>query len=1002
MEEIVSLYERLRDPACQEADAITTSLMEFYKNPESLGILFQIITTSQNEQIRIAATIGIGSFVRSCWREIEDKSGAYSLILQLSVFAPSSEVRRLNTHYINSCLSVELLPVITSFIETISAEMTPLHAEVICMLAALSINYGLEIPSEEAAIAACMQDASPLEAKYSAIRLLFNRYNLSEEEEASDESQTFFVSSLDVLKAAATSGNINIVKSMVLECYNYSISDEANFINYEELLKAVIEIMQNTEIPKQIRSWTHILCNEIIDSQKNAILGSEFNEESIGFNLYSIYTKYVVENGITNEIYTENNDDLSVIASTLANKEDFLQYVWEIASNIEDENTLFIVLETIINTFGNGARFYTDKLEQLFELYASSLGNENVAIVSLTIESIIIMSTHLGKVIGESSTSLIGLLVQYVSAADDQELIPDVFRAINSLVTNFDDTDSVFDDIAGSIIQLLESSFYNQNVLECLATIVSKSNEKSAEHYEQLIQSCYSLISSADEEVNIIKPLLIKCVSLIGSKNPELFQESAQEFVETIIPTIENDDFAYESIKAYGRIVEAFPDAFSEFSDSILPQFIAICKSDLSPPENSDAEFMGEDDLALDDLYDAMLKRVSAALRIVCVILKSYPDKIPALEEEVFASFENIATCSLLPNTMINLAESIVLFAEGLSKLGNPEEHAAEAQKLIEIIAPTFETILDQYATGKIFEAICEVVCYFTVAPLFANSDTAELVLESTYKTLELQDEYIEYFHENASRVVRELLDQMHNDAFQYISKFLPLYESCLQNDDVEFHNLALQFYGDFIANCNEHVEGELVGTVIDLAITAIKERNSPLGFTALKQIAKVFPDALSEHLEVIIQLIIEKLDPSVSKTDENMSLQDNAVSLLGKIAINIHGDSFNLQQFMPLVAPAMPAQMDVEENPDIMEFFLWIVEKSGGQFTAEICGVLARVFSDTRDDLLSWYFTEELLEQLHGLFVQYIQAVGDVDAFIASIVGGNEAKAQNIRAALA
>ena len=120
MEEIISLYTRLSDPQCQDANEITASLMEFYKNPESLGVLFQIITTCENENIRRHATIGIGGFIRACWRDIEDKSELYSLLLQLSVFEKSPEVRRLNTQYINGCLSVELVPVVAGFIEQIS------------------------------------------------------------------------------------------------------------------------------------------------------------------------------------------------------------------------------------------------------------------------------------------------------------------------------------------------------------------------------------------------------------------------------------------------------------------------------------------------------------------------------------------------------------------------------------------------------------------------------------------------------------------------------------------------------------------------------------------------------------------------------------------------------------------------------------------------------------------------------------------------------------------
>ena len=96
-----------------------------------------------------------------------------------------------------------------------------------------------------------------------------------------------------------------------------------------------------------------------------------------------------------------------------------------------------------------------------------------------------------------------------------------------------------------------------------------------------------------------------------------------------------------------------------------------------------------------------------------------------------------------------------------------------------------------------------------------------------------------------------------------------------------------------------------------------------------------------------------------------------------------------------------MPAQMEVEENPSILEFFFYIVEKVGQNFPQEICGVLCRIFSDSEDDLLGWFFTPENIDQLKSLLHQYIQKVGNPGDFIAKITNGDEnkaAKRNNIR----
>ena len=187
----------------------------------------------------------------------------------------------------------------------------------------------------------------------------------------------------------------------------------------------------------------------------------------------------------------------------------------------------------------------------------------------------------------------------------------------------------------------------------------------------------------------------------------------------------------------------------------------------------------------------------------------------------------------------------------------------------------------------------------------------------------------------------------------------------------------------------------------IEYSLPSVIHHNSTIALGALKQIATSKAAALEPHAQQIVDYIIHRLQISESKTEEVQSLQDNCVSLLGKLIINLIGDGFPLQEYIGVITAAMPAQMDVEENPSILEFFFYIVEKVGENFPQEICGVLCRVFSDSEADLLEWFFTEENIVQLKALLQQYIQAVGNPTQFLSKIANGDQTKIANIQNAL-
>ena len=996
-EEIISLYTRLRDPTCQDAGDITNALMDFYHNPESFDVLFEIINTSHEETICKYAVVGLEKVINF---NSDSIPAFYEKLLQLSVYERFSEIRRLNMKYVQKCLNLNLIQVVDGFINEIAQNMTPLHAATICNLLTICMNYEYQNAAQQAAVDVCFQSTDP-EIKFAAINLVFHQCNLSDDEEPSELAINCFNEAISLLNVCAKNPQyLLVVKSLVSDCLCFSIQNESNFLNYETILQTATDIFGNSSLQREVRIEARKLIDEVATAQESAILGEEFGEGTLGYNLFLLYVQFVTETLNAEDIFTKANNDMETITAVLSKDNNFCEALLTFISQCEDESQLYSFLCSLVVALENNENYFQDKIESIEELLSTVIQNENVCIITVSLVCVRTLANFYGKDIGQQTGSLIPLILQQYTE-NENGITSEYFKALKSLLTNYTDTDEIFDDIANVIIQTLEAGIYNISCLKSLAVLIKNSNEKSGEHIEELYALLNTIIDNTEnEDLSILKPTAIDCLSYLAEKNPEAFSGLVDEFSDKLIQLFQDDYLQTECIKALGRMIETYTEHFNEKVDQWIPTLLEVGKQDLTP-NKGEGEFMDDEDLAEDDAYNALLKKVSSSLRVLCIILRHYPPKIPQLTDEVFDCFRNIANVSITQKCMLDFADSAIYFIQGLAQLGEKSEHMATAQKLLEIVTSTLPCLVDNQAIGKALEAVTEIICEFTVQILLENESMRSSVLETVEKALEYDEQYIETLHMNASLFLRELMDQMHDDAWDLISPFIQYYQELEESDNAEFNNLIIQFYGDLCGNCPAHVPDEFVTKTIEYSLPSVINQNSTIALAALKQIATSKAAALEPHAQQIVDYIIHRLQIVDNKTEEIQSLQDNCVSLLGKLIINLIGDGFPLQEYIGLITAAMPAQMEVEENPSILEFFFYIVEKVGQNFPQEICGVLCRIFSDSEDDLLGWFFTPENIDQLKSLLHQYIQKVGNPGDFIAKITNGDENKAANIQAAL-
>ena len=195
--------------------------------------------------------------------------------------------------------------------------------------------------------------------------------------------------------------------------------------------------------------------------------------------------------------------------------------------------------------------------------------------------------------------------------------------------------------------------------------------------------------------------------------------------------------------------------------------------------------------------------------------------------------------------------------------------------------------------------------------------------------------------------------------------------------------------------------DDELKRNVLILAVDAIQTRQSAIGFGCVKQLAMTAPQVVEPHVGMLLGLIKNRLDVDEG-TEKAMTVQDNCVAALGKIAIVIMKDAFPLGDFLLPVLAHMPPQVEVEENNDALEFMRWLLERAQGQNIPEFAAVLVRLFADGLDKMDEYQVSAENVAWGRQLLREMLAKIPNAEAFVEQVCEEDSFKVEAVRQAVA
>jgi len=992
--DVVSLYNELLDPACQNAMVITESLMQFYKHESSFEVLKWIVLNTANDLIKRHAAIGIKTYLKYNWLENSDKNSIYTSLLDLSVYSGSQRVRSLIVDCIQTLLDPNFAIQTYQFLQNASTNNDNL--ETCFKLLTFLISYGdfIEIDDEWCTnlvnLGLSINDSS---TNVVTLRFALNKYNLENEEEEGSKAGHYFETAINVFRRLALSGDYSI-QSELASLLVFIIQQTPPYINIEQTLSICLDIIRDSSLKIECRYWSQIVCDEVIASYSNEIAEADLYEV-----IFSAYFNFASENINENDAFDLSNHNVFATVATEFSKEPaFLEYLWEQFQNMKhDEVASYVFLTVFLYTFENGSDFYVEKLNEISKFLIDALTSNFCCSVTASAAAISELSIGVKGSILEVSDELIAALLAIIA----QEPLPELLFALSQILNNLEQSDSVFDDCYSLLTNSLQVCDQHLLIFQNLCNLIKRSEERVRHFYDSLYSLFIEVISSDSDSHNLIKPVAVCSMSYLAQSCIRQFEEHAQSFAQFCYSSLESEDslLVYESMRAIGRIASYFSKQISTTLNDILKKLLVVASHSIEPPQsNVEDEFAGDEDEELDNAYTNLTKNVGTAFRVTCYLMKSYPDILYDHIEHVLQSLESLVTNGQGVSTCLNdCAKGSNFIISALSNLGqSPNEMKIVvriSQQMVEILINSIEpTIKD-----LVYETIGDIIAFFGVLPITTQIDPILLSIKDLFdQILDPEIEFLGYtvsHCDNAQRILREIMCSMGSSSFSIVKEFIEPVNQFLMTKNSHLKDLGLQFFGDLLFTCSQFLDEEFVSNIFVLAENAIKERNSPFGFTVIKQMATVAPEALAPHISIVMKMISQKLNRSNKKTETIMSLQDNAVTALGAIAMNILKDKFDFNTYAPLALSAMPAQLEVEENQDIMTFFNWLLEKSNGRLVQDFASVLIRLFSDPLEKLEEYYISKEMLSELVPCFHNLIGKVSRPEELCKKVCNNDEYK---------
>lgn len=991
-------FAALRNPEDPFFVGAQETLLSIYKDPSSFHDLLTFVNLDNVDEYCIKqSVIAIGFLYNKYYLKLPDneKEFVFNSMRDLLI-SKRSYVRHYIKDYVSTAFSQEFLPSSVEFMNQMQENLNDITIEASLIIISMIFSY-VDINEIETISLSLIEKG--LNSKSQSTRsaaLSYGLYyaNMIQTEEGNQLLSQYIDCGIqlisDIVKENDES-SLEYLKELV-KAFQVLLDQEPE-VDTDKIVSACLELMSNQNLhPKfivQIQTIVDVIVINYVDTIAE-------NTEIVQ-TIFQIYFNYAQTLYNPDEIYFDltDHDIFSAICRKFSNYTDILELMWSgIITQISNTpEGLFISISALYHSLGGGVDYFQSKVSELSQLFIQGLNDNAACTNEAAAKAISILAKTQRKQIKSVSDDLIKALLNKLQTKQNPEFI----ESIESIADSVDDIGPIFGDIFNAMIQLLQAcddQAVQYKIFDCILALVHYSSKRARHFFQQISEVCFQVLSSGEENTQFV-PSAIKILSFLIESSPKLFAQHVETFLQLVIQNLNSDDLQIltASIMGYGHLIDNYSEQLESSISSVLPKLQELASKDISEPlENDEEIFSGEDD-NLDTKVEPLINVVVYSIRVATHALAVYPN---LAEDNLVPIIEIIQRQFSVGDTDCGkgCAEGCCNLIECVQKIGYNEETRPVISNIISILTQIAESESGIDAAGTAFNGIYDIISsdeefgYSCIEDVDRILKAVERAFkgENLYQTEE--NEFIEELHQPAMNVIREIIAAKKDESVKIVSQLVPIFNKFVSSESSDMRDLILQFFGDLVYWANNAVDEELKRNTFILACSAIEKRNSAIGFGVIKQLAVKEPQLISGNIEDLLGLIKAQLEIKEDQPTEALqSIQDNAESALAMIAMKVMKDQFPVADFLHVALNRMPAQLEVEENNDHIDFFFWLYNLTANsdlqkENIQSFVAVPVRLFSDPIDKLIDdYYVSDENVKKMLKILKEFSTFI-DKDGF--------------------
>ena len=806
----------------------------------------------------------------------------------------------------------------------------------------------------------------------------------------------------------------------LLKVLNYQLDEEENlspFVDGSLVYNHFFPFIGNEEIIAQVPPDVQAdLANTINLALKNTNLVDVITESELS---QSVVDQYFLLAGMLASINLEDRLPLSKInifedlCTYLNIDADFINVIIEKAMEvIEDENFTPAAMLALAFCFEGKAEEYADRLDEIIPTVCDVVVSEHQLARDCASQAISRLADLFEDLLDDYLPTITEACVNSFTMQESDDISSDVIKTLSNVFRMTSNTDEVFEDAYTFLFSLMEEmdSAVRLQVFSCIVSLCAHAEESMNAHFDDIYQLMASILTSDDQDSQMLIPSSIDCLKSLSVLSPTQFAPHIQEYATTLVQLLDVDDvdITVSVLNAMASAASAFPEFFLENLEEISPKLLEMGSQDtnmklatdvLQQIEKQKAVNIEQDEDMEDDDEEKDKQKPyripSLALCILCTLLNKAPTEVVAAYVPQIMERIQVQIQGFVEEAIAQACKAAALLAELVGKNG--------------ISLEEFQTVFIDMAVNTINSTksnldICESIDILdAVLSFFPRESLSE---ENIGKIIKIVQQFLsdesevsiktndEQVLEDYSKLIQRLITVFDESAVEHLGDLIQPLMDLLTNNKAIYKAFALPILGFFVECAGTSMTEDVLTTIYMTAKGLIVQKNDQTAVYVINQFVSGAPELIRQDLEDLIGVLNNKISQPAKKARQYKEFITRIASLIAEFQRVYFGDAFDQAPYLSFILSNTPSIYDESENLGLIRFFVWAANKTNGQHANEFLAAGIRTLMMNDDEIGDALLTDPIFVQFKQILGTMIQAN---PASVGQVCGGDELKAQRV-----